>query len=210
MHACSTVLIMLLSDKCTYSCRFCQICFLLLFFILLLLYCVATIISIIITMMIFIIIITKLMIVACDRQIGRHTECSKICLLTYYVLTVCFAVLQDDVISKYDLTSVTLEKFFLGPLPEFYVLDSSNCMPAPARPPPINGCLPVTDHHSAVKSGGVVNDSGVIDLTDDDFEVPPVRTSPATVVAKKHVQTSGRTVQKNRKIKRGLLVHCRN
>jgi len=101
------------------------------------------------------------------------------------------------VIQKYGLTSVKLENFFLGPLPDFQLSGSSHCSPAAVKLPAVNGCLPPADHRTSDKGGVVVNDIGVIDLTDDDVEAPAVRTSSA-IVAKKHVvNTKIGVVQKN-------------
>jgi len=112
---------------------------------------------------------------------------------------------------KYDLSSVTLEKFFLGPLPESLIFTPSHSPspPPPVRPPTINGCLSPTDFHPADrdKSGLAVNDGGVIDLTEDDFEtVPTVKTSSATV-AKKRVRTKNSASQQNHRVKPGLLIY---
>ena len=110
--------------------------------------------------------------------------------------------------SKYDLSSVTLEKFFLGPLPESLTSTPSHSPSPPptVKPPAINGCLSPTDFHPAAreKSGPVVNDVGVIDLTEDDCEtVPTVKKSS---VAKKRVRTKNSSTQKNHRVKQGWLV----
>jgi len=105
------------------------------------------------------------------------------------------------VITKYNLMSVSLEKFFVGPLPDFAIAASSgHCMPTSARLPAVNGCLSAidlcagtaTDNTRTDKRGGgvvvtTVNDAGVIDLTEDDVDVVPVSktSSSATSVVKK-------------------------
>jgi len=124
------------------------------------------------------------------------------------ILTVGLTVSQDDVIRKYDLSSVTLETFFLGPLPESLVSVSSRSPSPPVRPPTINGCFSTTDLRSADRDNGgpVLNDGAVIDLTEDDFDsVPTAKTSPAGV-AKKRVRTKNSSSKKNRRTKPGWLV----
>jgi len=122
--------------------------------------------------------------------------------LFFYLCLMCF---QDEMIEKYSLSSVTLEKFFLGPLPEFQASSSNCCLPtASSKPPAINGFLPVTDLHPANNTGVSI---GVIDLTDDDFEVPTIQTSSA-VAAKKHVETARIHVRKNHHIIKPSWLTC--
>ena len=119
-------------------------------------------------------------------------------------------MLQDEVVNKYSLSSLTLEKFFLGPLPECLSTRSVTCT---ARPPALNGCL-----LSSTQNGlaGFSNDV-IIDLTDDDPEVMVVADNqadtltdlvhknrnfevPLNAVPKKTVITSKRPVQKKQTV----------
>jgi len=128
-----------------------------------------------------------------------------VCSMSSHVLQehVMLCTSQDEAVKKYDLSSVTLEKFFVGPLPEHLTTDPSNFTQPTTRPSPVNGCLSATDLLPTVRSGVVVDDRCVIDLTDDDFEIPAVnvQTSSAAVV-KKHAGTTC----KNHRIKSGLLI----
>ena len=123
-------------------------------------------------------------------------------------------MLQDEVIRNYDLSSATLEKFFVGPLPMF--LSSSSA----AKSPAINGCL-INSHLSSSQNGvTAVKADIIIDLTEDDEpEVPDVATasvkhaassqsSANTVHRKKSVKSSKCSVQKNHssEVTRGTVV----
>ena len=123
-------------------------------------------------------------------------------------------MLQDEVIRNYDLSSATLEKFFVGPLPMF--LSSSSA----AKSPAINGCL-INSHLSSTQNGvTAVKADIIIDLTEDDEpEVPDVatasvkhaassRSSANTVHRKKSVKSSKCSVQKNHssEVTRGTVV----
>ena len=113
------------------------------------------------------------------------------------VIIVCVAVSQSDVIRKYGLTSVTLDKFFLGPLPDFRISGSNQstiqCSPVAGRLPAVNGCLILEDLYPVELNGAAIIDDGVIDLTEDDVEVPTVRTSSGVAV-KKHVERKSGSV----------------
>lgn len=87
----------------------------------------------------------------------------------------------------YGLSSVTLEKFFLGPLPRFLSLSSAG---RTDKHPAVNGCVLNSHVHSA--QNGVNSD--VIDLTEDDAEVP--------VVPAKRDKTLNSLVQNNKNRKR--------
>ena len=113
---------------------------------------------------------------------------------------------QDDVIKKYGLSSVSLEKFFRGPAPEFQSPTVTVCPPPAVSSrslPAINGHLfTSTDRRSYTgKPAAVADDAGIIDLTDDDFDVPTVavvadRFSPGAADArlKNHQKRPGRSI----------------
>ena len=120
------------------------------------------------------------------------------------------AVWQDEVIQKYSLSSVTLEKFFVGPLPEFHVSGSSHLTPSTTKLPAVNGCLTViTDLNltTANDTGIIVNDMGVIDLTEDDVEDLSVK-KPSNATAKKHTANNSSVVQNNNHKKAGWFCFC--
>jgi len=100
------------------------------------------------------------------------------------------SVMQDEVIRKYGLSSVTLEKFFVGPLPEFL---SPASVVRTAKHPVVNGCF-LSSHLPSAQNGlPRVNADVIIDLTDDDPEVPEI----TAVVSADHADTSKMSVQKN-------------
>ena len=101
-------------------------------------------------------------------------------------------------IRKYNLTSVTMDKFFLGPLPQFDI--SSHCMPV--RPPSVNGCLSITSPpHPASDHGVAFDDITVIDLTDDSDVL--TLTAFSSTVAETHVEPVSHSARKNHVSKPG-------
>ena len=98
--------------------------------------------------------------------------------------------MQDEVIRKYGLSSVTLEKFFVGPLPEFL---SPASVIRTAKHPVLNGCF-LSSHLPSAQNGlPRVNADVIIDLTDDDPEFPEI----TAVVSANHADTSKTSVQKD-------------
>jgi len=111
-------------------------------------------------------------------------------------------VWQDDVIQKYGLSSITLEKFFLGPLPEFHMSGSSHFTPPTAMLPAVIDGLTITDLDLTAGTVVVVNDMGVIDLTEDDVDVLSAG-RPSTAVAKTPAENRSVAVQNNNHKKTG-------
>ena len=101
------------------------------------------------------------------------------------LLFLCFwHLLQDEVIERYGLSSVSLSKFFVGPLPVFQSSSPVRCSPVRPKPLAVNGCLDLSTT-SLDRGPPPVSDGDVIDLTEDDCEIVSIM-----IDADRHVDTS--------------------